>query len=256
MLSTTEGACLSVTIICLNEVNNIADCVASVAFADEILVLDSGSTDGTRETCQKLGVRVVEQEWLGFGKQKQKAVELARYPWVLCLDADERISPELKASIQNFLHHPPSHACKMPRCNHFLGKWLRHGEGYPDHNLRLYHRDFARWSCDPVHEHVVTEEEVILLEGDLLHYSEEGIYRYLEKQNRYTGIQAELLTQSGKKVGIIKLIVSPVFRFIKFYLLRQGFRDGIPGLIHIVIGCMNSFVKYAKVYEKQITKYR
>jgi len=86
--------------------------------------------------------------------------------------------------------------------------------------------------------------------------SEEGIYRYLEKQNRYTGIQAELLTQSGKKVGIIKLIVSPVFRFIKFYLLRQGFRDGIPGLIHIVIGCMNSFVKYAKVYEKQITKYR
>ncbi len=241
---------LSVTIICLNEVRKIADCIASVSFADEILVVDSGSTDGTPELCESLGARVIQQPWLGFGKQKQKAVELAQHDWVLCLDADERISPELQQSIQSFLESPDAQACDMPRCNHFLGRWLRHGEGYPDRNLRLYNRLHARWSDDPVHEHVLTDEVVKTLNGDILHYSEEGIQRYLEKQNRYTDIQGQMLADKGKKIGAGKLIFSPFFRFIKFYFVRQGFRDGLPGLIHISIGCMNSFVKYAKCYEK------
>jgi glycosyltransferase involved in cell wall biosynthesis len=240
---------VSATIICLNEIDKIADCIQSLSFADEILVLDSGSTDGTIELCKQLGARVVHQPWLGFGKQKQKAVDLASNDWVICLDADERLSPELQLSIQHFLNAPDARACMMPRCNHFLGKWLRHGEGYPDFNLRLYNRQYARWSDDPVHEHVMTNETVKKLKGDILHFSEDGIQRYLEKQNRYTEIQAQLLLEKGKQIGLSKLLLSPIFRFIKFYFLRQGFRDGLPGLIHIAIGCMNSFVKYAKCYE-------
>lgn len=237
---------ISAVIIALNEAERIAACLESLSFCQEIVVVDSGSGDGTQALCESMGARVVHQEWLGYGPQKQFAVEQASHDWVLCLDADERISPELRASIEQAMQAPDCSAYESPRCNRFMGRWLRHGEGYPDMSLRLFDRRHARWSTDAVHEKVQTEQTVGVLSGDLLHESEETLEQYLGKQNRYTSLQAEALFERGKKPSSAKMLLSPLVRFIKFYLIRQGFRDGVPGLVHIAIGCFNSFMKYAK----------
>jgi len=237
---------LSVVIITRDAATQLDACLASIAFADEIVVVDCGSTDGTRELAAARGARVVEQDWLGFGPQKQFAVAQARNDWVLCLDADERVSPRLKDSILTALAAPQTHVYMFARCNRFMGRYLRHGEGYPDWITRLFHRGYARWSDHPVHEYVITTEAVAKLDGDLLHDSAETLERYLEKQNRYTTLQAEALAVAGKRVSVARMVLSPLARFIKFYLLRLGFLDGVPGLVHIAIGCFNSFTKYAK----------
>lgn len=237
----------SVTIIALNAADQIEVCLKSAAFADEIVVVDSGSTDGTAEIARKYGARVIQQDWLGFGPQKQFAVEQASHDWVLCLDCDERISERLRINIESILSAPQYQAYQMPRCNRFMGRWLRHGEGYPDLSLRLFNRKSARWSEDAVHEKVVTATAVGKIEGDLLHESAESLSSYMDKQNRYTTLQADTLSQRGKRASVLQLLFSPLIRFIKFYLLRRGFLDGVPGLVHILIGCFNSFMKYAKL---------
>src|SRR5262252_2501359 len=238
---------LSVAIITRNAASQLESCLASVAFAEEIVVVDSGSTDGTTELAARHGARVIKKEWLGFGPQKQFAVEAARHDWVLCLDADERVSDELRTSIVAELGAPRGFVYAMPRRNRFLGRWLRHGEGYPDWSTRLFHRDHARWSDDPVHENVLTTKPTVRLAGDLLHDSAETLERYLEKQNRYTSLQAELMLAAGQRAELVKLLGSPAFRFVKFYVVHLGFLDGVAGLVHITIGCMNTFVKYAKL---------
>lgn len=240
---------LSVVIIALNAASQIEACLESAAFADEIVVVDSGSRDDTREIALKYGARVLHQEWLGFGLQKKFAVEQASHDWVLCLDADERVSDPLRASIVEALQAPRFRAYRMPRCNRFMGRWLRHGEGYPDWSLRLFDRCVANWSEDEVHEKVLTSSPVGSLQGDLLHQSQESLAAYLEKQNRYTSLQAEELARRGKQVPFGRLVASPLLRFVKFYFFRLGFLDGFPGLVHISIGCFNSFVKYAKLHE-------
>jgi glycosyltransferase involved in cell wall biosynthesis len=240
---------LSAVIITRDAAALLPACLESVRFADEILIVDSGSTDATREIAKRHGARVLHQDWLGYGKQKQLAVERAANDWVLCLDADECVSPELAHRIQETLRAPEYFAYDMPRCNRFMGRWLRHGEGYPDPNLRLFHRAHARWSDDPIHEHVITREKVGHLDGDLLHDSAVSLADYLGKQNRYTTLQAERLHAQGKRVTAARLVLSPLARFIKFYLMRLGFLDGVPGLVHIAIGCCNSFMKYAKLMQ-------
>lgn len=240
---------LSVVLITQDAASKIESCLASLGFADEILVVDSGSRDATREIALGHGARVIESEWRGFGPQKQFAVEAASHPWVLCIDADERVSPELALEIVATLRRPDHAAYAMPRRNRFLGRWLRHGEGYPDWSLRLFDRRHARWSDDKVHEKVVADGPVGRLRGDLLHESADTLARYLDKQNRYTTLQAEQLHGAGRSAGLPQLILSPLARFLKFYVLRLGFMDGLPGLVHIVIGCTNSFHKYAKLIE-------
>ena len=242
---------LSVAIITLNAAAQLEACLDSVRFANEIVVVDSGSSDGTQALAERCGARVIAQDWLGFGPQKQFAVAAARHDWVLCLDADERVTPELQASIENALKSPSTTAYRFARCNRFLGRYLRHGEGYPDWSLRLFDRRQARWSDDLVHEKVETAGPVGLLAGDLLHDSAESLAAYLDKQNRYTTLAAGMALAAGKRAGVGRLAFSPLVRFIKFYIVRQGFRDGLPGLIHIAIGCFNSFMKYSKMLERQ-----
>jgi glycosyltransferase involved in cell wall biosynthesis len=242
---------VSVVLITLNAAAQIEPCLQSVAFAQEIVVVDSGSTDATREIALKYGARVVSQEWLGFGRQKQLAVELASHDWVLCLDADERVSETLRASIVDTLRQPATSAYRMARCNRFMGRFLRHGEGYPDWNLRLFDRRHAAWSTDAVHEKVMTDSPVATLTGDLLHESAENLATYLEKQNRYTTVQAQTMLRAGRRAHVGHLILSPVFRFIRFYFLRLGMLDGVPGLVHIAVGCGGSFIKYAKLMALQ-----
>ena len=230
---------LSVTIITLNAAHALEPCLASVAFADEIVVMDSGSTDATLAIAKAHGARVLTQAWLGYGPQKQRAVAAASHDWVLCIDADERVSAPLKASIEAALRAPGASAFEMARCNRFMGRWLRHGEGYPDWSLRLFDRRHARWSGDPVHEKVVPDDPVIRLDGDLMHESAESLDAYLAKQDEYTSLQAQRLAREPKLANLLRMVASPIVRFIKFYILRLGFLDGWPGLVHILIGCRN-----------------
>lgn len=237
----------SAVIITLNAAAQLGPCLQSVAFADEILVVDCGSTDTTLALARQFGARVLHQDWLGYGAQKQFAIGQAGHDWVLCLDADERVSDALRASIEAALIAPGASGFEMPRCNRFMGRWLRHGEGYPDWSLRLFRRSQGRWSDDPVHEKVVLDGAPGRLRGDLLHESAEDLAQYLGKQNRYTTLQADALWRRGKRASVAQMALSPLLRFVKFYVLRLGFLDGVAGLVHIVIGCHNSFIKYAKL---------
>lgn len=250
---------LSVAIITLNAASQLEACLQSAAFADEIVVVDSGSTDGTQALAERHGARVIQQDWLGFGPQKQFAVEAARHDWVLCLDADERVTPALQTAIESALEIGQNsastaaapHAYRFPRCNRFLGRYLKHGEGYPDWSLRLFNRRHARWSDDAVHEKVVCDGPIGTITGDLLHDSAESLSSYLTKQNRYTSLAADMALAAGKRSSVGRVALSPLVRFIKFYFVRQGFRDGLPGFVHIAIGCFNSMIKYAKMLERQ-----
>ena len=240
---------LSAVLITRNAAAVLDACLESLAFVDEIVVVDSASDDGTVEIAEKHGARVVQKEWLGFGRQKQFAVEQARNDWVLCLDADERVSPELAVSIQRAIVAPVSPVYRMPRRNRFLGRWLSHGEGYPDWSPRLFNRMNARWSDDLVHEKVLYAVTPGTLKGDLLHDSSDDLAGYLDRQNRYTTLAARQAYELGRTASVTQLLFSPVVRFFKFYVFRLGFLDGVPGLLHITIGCMNSYMKYAKLME-------
>jgi glycosyltransferase involved in cell wall biosynthesis len=243
---------LSVAIIARDEAARIAACLESIrALADDIVVLDSGSADGTQDLCRKFGARVVETDWPGYGAQKNRALEAAAHDWVLCLDADERVSAELSASIRRALASPQAAGFRFRRCNRFLGRALRHGEGYPDWSLRLVDRRHGRWSQDAVHERIEVDGPVDGLDGDLNHDSAESLASYVAKQNRYSSLAAEHAFSCGDRTTAARLALSPVTRFFKFYLLRLGFLDGVPGLIHIVIGCFASFLKHAKMRELQ-----
>ena len=250
---------LSAVLITLNAGKQLAAALESLQFCADLVVVDSNSSDNTVEVAEKFSARVVQQNWLGFGPQKQFAVAQAKHDWVLCLDADERITPALESSIRAVMLQASQGLLlddvagfDMPRCNFFLGRYLRHGEGYPDFSRRLFNRTKADWSDDAVHEKVQGKVPGIRfekLDGDLLHESAESLDSYLIKQNRYTTIQAQGLADRGKWPGLGKLVLSPVVRFIKFYVVRKGFLDGWPGLVHIAIGCFNSFLKYAKTRE-------
>jgi glycosyltransferase involved in cell wall biosynthesis len=240
---------VSAVLITRNAAPVLDACLESLAFADDIVMVDSASTDGTLEVAARHGARVVQKEWLGYGRQKQFAVEQAKHDWVLCVDADERISAELAASIQQAIAHPVSPVYRMARRNRFLGRWLGHGEGYPDWSPRLFNRMNARWSDDLVHEKVLFAVTPGTLAGDLLHDSLDDLSTYLERQNRYTTLAARQAYERGRSAGAFHMLLSPVVRFFKFYVFRLGFLDGLPGLLHISIGCMNSYMKYAKLIE-------
>jgi glycosyltransferase involved in cell wall biosynthesis len=246
---------LTAVLITLNEADRLEDCLASVAFCDEIVVVDGGSDDDTVAIAERHGARVIRSEWRGFGPQKQFAVDQASHDWVLCIDADERVSGPLRQSMLAVLPATEGSPCEAPtfsayrlsRCNKFMGRYLKHGEGYPDWCLRLFDRRRARWSDDPVHEKVIADGEVGSLTGDLLHESAESLDAYLAKQNRYSTIAAEAALAKGRRATVAHLLLSPLLRFAKFYFFRLGLLDGLPGLVHILVGCGASFAKYAKM---------
>ena len=246
-MTTNHRAPLSAVLITRNAAAQLDACLASVAFCDEVVVVDCASEDATAAIAGRHGARVIQSAWRGFGPQKQFAVEQARHDWVLCIDADERVSDRLRESICAALPAPTFQAWRFARCNKFMGRYLKHGEGYPDWSLRLFDRRAARWSDDAVHEKVIARGAIGTLEGDLLHDSAESLESYFAKQNRYSSLAADAALALGKRASVGQLLLSPALRFIKFYFFRLGLLDGLPGLVHILVGCGASFAKYAKM---------
>ncbi|MDZ4255313.1 MAG: glycosyltransferase family 2 protein [Sulfuritalea sp.] len=253
-MTTNHRAPLSAVLITRNAAAQLDDSLASVAFCDEVVVVDCDSEDATAAVAERHGARVIQSVWRGFGPQKQFAVEQASHDWVLCIDADERVSEPLRESIIAVLSAParcvPSgtfKAWRFARCNKFMGRYLKHGEGYPDWSLRLFDRRAARWSDDAVHEKVIASSEIGTLDGDLLHDSADSLESYFAKQNRYSSLAADAALALGKRASVGQLLLSPALRFIKFYFFRLGLLDGLPGLVHILVGCGASFAKYAKM---------
>lgn len=241
---------ISLVVITYNEERHLAQTIEScIGLVNEIIIVDSGSSDSTCQIAKGYDAKIMYNKFTGFGKQKQFAVSCASNDWVLCLDADETLSDTLKINIRELLNNPRDDAYNLTRCNKFMGKYLRHGAGYPDDGIRLFNKQTARWSDDIVHEKVIVDGTIGKLSGDYLHDSVDTLDKYLSKQNRYTTMQAETMNANGKKFKLSKLVLSPIWHFIKYYFIKLGFLDGVPGLVHILIGSWNSFVKYAKLYD-------
>ena len=241
---------LSVCIITFNEERNIVDCLESVKWADEIVVVDSGSTDRTVELCRRYTDRVLVLDWAGHVAQKNRAVESASNEWVFCIDADERVTEKLKGEIEAVLRGEPRHAgYTVPRLNRYLGRWIRHGSWYPDRKLRLFDRRRGRFTGSDPHDRVEVEGSVGKLTGDLLHFSYRNLSHHLEQMNRYTTTMAAKKLEAGVRFPLLRALLYPPAKFIKMYFLRQGFRDGAQGFILAAMGSIYEFLKYTKLWE-------
>lgn len=244
---------LTVTVITLNEERNLPRCLHSVrGLADEILVVDSGSTDRTHEVAEALGAKVLVNPWPGHKQQKQFAVDHATHDWILSLDADEWITPELEAEILGVLaREPEPDSFGINRLTKFLGRFMRHS-WQPDWNVRLFHREVAYWGGVNPHDHIHRFDggPSHQLEHPFFHDSYQSVNQYIDRLNSYTSIAAD--APEAKRFRVSKLLFSPVVTFLKMYLLRSGWRDGLHGLILSLYGGVYAFSKYAKLWEKTV----
>jgi glycosyltransferase involved in cell wall biosynthesis len=242
-------ASLSVIVITHNEAHNIEACLRCVAFADEVVVLDSGSTDGTVELARALGARVsVSTDWPGFGLQKNRALALATSDWVLSVDADERVTPELQAQIQAALKTPGFDVYAFPRLSSYCGQFMRHSGWYPDRVTRLFRRHAAQFSDDLVHERLVASSPVGQLTADLLHESFLSLESVLDKANRYSTAGALVSHGKGKTGSLGKAIGHGLWAFIRTYFLRRGFLDGRMGLVLAISNAEGTYYRYLKLW--------
>lgn len=240
---------LSVIIITKNEAQHIGACLDSVSFADEIIVVDSGSTDGTCDIARGKGAMVkVFADWPGFGPQKNRALDLASKDWVLSIDADERVTPELAHAIGHVLTNPQRDAYKIARLSNFCGRWIRHSGWWPDHVLRLFRRGTARFSDAVVHEKVMPQGSAGILQGHFLHYPYADLASMIAKVNRYSTDAAVMMHSKGKTTSIPGIVGHAFWTFIRIYLIRRGFLDGKEGFILAATAATGSFYRYSKLY--------
>jgi glycosyltransferase involved in cell wall biosynthesis len=232
----------------MNEADRIADCIRSADFANEWIVVDSHSTDGTREVARDNGARVIERDWEGWVEQKNFAIDQATHEWVLCLDADERVSPALRASISAALERDDgADGFEFARLNRYMGRWIRHCGWYPDRKLRLFRRDHGRFEGRNPHDRVRVKGRVERLDGDLLHDSYRSISDHLRTIDRYTTVAAEEKRARGEHAGLADLALRPFGKFFRMYILERGFLDGVPGFVVSITGSFYVFLKYAKL---------
>jgi glycosyltransferase involved in cell wall biosynthesis len=242
---------ISVAVITKNEARNIEDCLRSVAWAQEIVVVDEYSPDGTADLAKGLGARVYQESWKGFARQKNSAVEKATGDWVLSLDADERIPVPLREEIEETIGRKDAlHGYSIARKNFFSGQWIRHGGWYPDYCLRLFKRQFGRFEDRAVHEKVVVQGPTGYLRSPLEHHTYRSVAEYLIRMERYSRLAA-LEIQEGKQPALWSaLTLRPAFTFLNMYLLRGGFLDGRKGLFLAVSYAYYTFLKYYRFSEK------
>lgn len=246
---------ISVPIVTLNEQANLPRCLASLqGLAAEIIVVDSGSTDGTQSIAQKFGAQWMQQNWLGFRDQKNFALEQCTQPWVLALDADEELSPKLREEILAFFSSGQSaqfQGASFPRKVFFMGRWITHGDWYPDRKLRLVSRQGARWGGSPEHDkmELPADAQVLAMKSDLHHYSFPNINRYVTKINVFADAYLERQLDDGKQWGLLSTLVRPWWRLVRGYILRRGFLDGFPGLWIAISTAYQTFVRHSRLYE-------
>jgi len=239
---------LSVIIITLNEESNIRDCLESVKFADEIIVVDAGSSDRTVEIARSYTDRIFTPGWLGYSAAKEFALARARGEWILWIDADERVSEELKREILEAIDNPGKIvAFAFPRKSFFLNRWIRHSGWYPDYVIRLFKAGYGRFSSSLVHEGVMVDGALGRLKNPILHYTYPTLEKYFQKFNNYTTLAAQDLRMRGEKFSYFKLFFHPCAKFFKMYIQKLGFLDGVEGFILAVFSAFYVFVKYAKL---------
>jgi glycosyltransferase involved in cell wall biosynthesis len=241
---------LSVTVITWNEEERLRRCLESVAWADEIVVVDAGSDDKTVEIARGFTDHVVVRPWEGFARQKNFALERASGDWILSLDADEEVSPELADELRRVIAAPGANGYAVPRRNIFWGRWVRHGLLYPDWQVRLFRRGRGRFVDRHVHESVEIDGPVSRLGGALVHRSYKDVADFLARTNRYTTLAAEEWVKSGRPARASDLVLRPAGRFLSMYIVHAGFLDGWRGFLLAVLYAYYVFVRSAKVWEK------
>ncbi len=247
---------ISAVIITYNEEGNIARCLQSLqAVVDEVVVLDSGSTDDTIAICESFGAHVYHHPFDGYAEQKNRANSFASHSFILSVDADEVLSSELTESIVKAKNHWKGDGYRMNRLTMFCGKFMHHGGWYPDDNIRLFDKSKGEWRGAKVHEsfQLHSGSQGDLLAGDLLHYSYHAIDQYVATITKYSRLKAEVLYEAGKKSSLLALVFSPIWKFFMTYVLKMGFRDGLRGFIVSVGAAHGVFVKYAVLF--QLTRF-
>jgi glycosyltransferase involved in cell wall biosynthesis len=247
---------LSAIIITRNEAANIGECLDTLAFCDERIVVDCGSTDGTIDTARGKGARVVHHDWSGFGPQKNFALSLAAGDWVLSIDADERVTPELAQAIKTAMTDAGADSFELPRLSSFCGRPMRHSGWYPDYVLRLFRRGKARFDDAMVHERVICDGAVKRLDKPLIHHPVLKLEDALSRMDRYSTASAEALVASGRSVWFFTGLTHGFFAFFKTYVLRLGFLDGAEGFLLAVANAEGSYYRYTKAWLAQRAKAR
>jgi len=249
---------VSLAVTACNEQARLASCIRSAdGLVREIIVVDSGSTDGTVALAESAGARVIHQEWLGHSAQKQVALDACTQSWVLILDADEQVSEALAESIRGFFESGDSewyHGCRFNRKIRFLGRWITHGDWYPDTKLRLVRRDKARMGGNAAHDTVLVEGAVKHLRGDLLHDSYPTIRSYLDKIMPFADEFTDRSLAEGRRWSLAPNLLRPLWRFLRAYILRLGFLDGFPGFWIAFATAFSVFVRYSRAYEVEKMK--
>ncbi|MCF7790151.1 MAG: glycosyltransferase family 2 protein [Prosthecobacter sp.] len=249
---------LSISIISLNEEDNLRRCLASVGdLAQEIVIVDSGSKDRTAEIAAEFGATFVHQDWLGYTAQKNHCLGLCSQPWILALDCDEELTPALRESIQRFFANGDDQrfdGAWMSRLVWFMGRWIHHGDWYPDRKVRLFRREKSRWAADgggQVHERLDVDGPCTTLSGDLLHYSFKNIQHYLVKHVQYSNVFLQTQQSKGGRWSLLHTLFRPWWRFTRAYVLKRGFMDGFPGLWIAVATAFFTFDRYSRMYENE-----
>jgi glycosyltransferase involved in cell wall biosynthesis len=240
---------LTLAVITFNEQNHIERCLRSVPFASEMIVIDSFSNDRTCEIAQKLGAQVIQKKWPGFGLQKREAVAHSKYEWILSLDADEALSPELAEEILNLWPTiNPEVGYALPRSSFFLGRWIKYGGWTPDYQLRLFNKKYSNWNSAPIHEKVICSQ-MKTLSSPILHWVFEDLSDQIKTNDRYSSLQAQERHQRGEKFSIIKLLIKPWVKFFETYIFKRGFKDGWAGFYISVNAAYSVYMRIAKMWE-------
>jgi glycosyltransferase involved in cell wall biosynthesis len=252
--TTTDRPPVSVCYVVLNEERRIEESLRSVTWAEEIVVLDSGSTDATLEICRRFTDQVFHQDWQGHVRQKNLALDRASNEWVLCLDGDEVLSPELAEEIRLELgrYHREVDGFSMPRLTRYLGRWIRHGSWYPDRKLRLFRRSRGRWGGENPHDRVELEPGARLrrLRHPILHYSYRDVSHHVQTIDSFTTITAGEWTARGVRFRAVRAVLHPIVKFFEVYIWKRGFLDGLPGFFIAVHTAYYAFLKHAKLFER------
>ena len=241
---------ISVVIITKNEEHNIERCLKSVRWANEIVVIDNGSTDRTMDICRKYNCVIKETDWLGFGTLKKMAVDTAKYDWIFSIDSDEEVSEQLKDKILSTLENPTCNGFRIKRESFYLGKKIRHCGWQRDYQLRLFNRKFGNFNDKPVHESVNISGTVGKIEAPLYHYTYPTVQSHIEKMNRYTELGLDLLIEKKKTASIGGAVLRGLAKFFKMYILQLGFLDGKIGFVLCYNSAFGVYLKYLKLWEK------